>query len=62
MRDAKNEQLVFEKTRMTFTSVSEEENKQKHYRNEIELFGAIDPDVLNLLSDPDHFLFSNRDT
>jgi len=44
VRDAKNEQVVFEKNSMTFTSVSEEENKEKHYRNEIELFGAIDPD------------------
>ncbi|CAG5096848.1 Oidioi.mRNA.OKI2018_I69.XSR.g14810.t1.cds [Oikopleura dioica] len=44
VRDAKNEQVVFEKNRMTFRSVAEEENKEKHYCNEIELFGAIDPD------------------
>jgi hypothetical protein len=62
VRDAKNEQVVFEKNSMTFTSVSEEENKEKHYRNDIELFGAIDPDVFDLLSRPDHLLFSNRAT
>ena len=60
MRDAKNEQVVFEKNSMTFTSVSEEENKEKHYRNDIELFGAIDPDVVDLLSRSNHVLFSNR--
>lgn len=52
MRDAKNEQVVFEKNSMTFTSVSEEENKEKRYRNDIELFGAIDPDVFDLISRP----------